>query len=452
VRGPSAPLMRSEMGNNARLAILATVLLLLVGIAGIGSALDLFGGSNDVNVNRVPSFESATDSQLADLQQQVAGDPDDVERLGRLGFAYLQKARETGDPAFYTKAEGVFQRALSVDGDNPLALSGMSSVALARHDFQQALVWGQKALEQSPEDPDYYGAIGDALIELGRYEEAVAAFQRMADLRPDQSSDVRTAYARELHGDVHGALEAMRSAVEAAGPKGENAAWVRLQLGHLYFNQGDFGLAEEQYEQSLEAFPGYVHALAGLGKAHAARGDYGQAISLYEQVTARQPAPEYVIALGDVFNAAGEHEQAQRQYDLVSAIAGLYQTNGVNTDLETALFFADHGLRLDDAVLQARAAYQQQPGSIHAADVLSWALYKSGGYEEALVHSKEARRLDTRDALLSFHAGMIHYGLGQDDEARGYLEQALDVNPAFSILHAEEAIGTLDELGALARN
>src|SRR5437764_8843706 len=43
-------------------------------------------------------------------------------------------------------------------------------------------------------------------------------------------------------------------------------------------------------------------------------GDYGEATSLYEQVVARQPTPEYVSALGDVYRAAGRPDDADRQY------------------------------------------------------------------------------------------------------------------------------------------
>ncbi len=64
----------------------------------------------------------------------------------------------------------------------------------------------------NPYDADAYGVIGDALVELGRYDEAFEAFQTMVDTKPELASYARVSYARELLGDVVGAIDAMRQA------------------------------------------------------------------------------------------------------------------------------------------------------------------------------------------------------------------------------------------------
>ena len=200
----------------------------------------------------------------------------------------------------------------------------------------------------------------------------------------------------------------------------------------------------------MELFPGYVHGLAGLGKIEAARTDYDQAISLYAEVVERYPIPEYVTALGDVYQAAGLHREAAKQYGLVGAIDRLYRANGVNTDLQMALFFADHDLRLDESLRQARAAYERRP-SIQAADVLAWALFKNGRLEEARTYSDEALRLGTKRAMMLFHAGMIRYRLDDLERASDYLQRALDVNPRFSVLYADQAAQLLQTLQRAVR-
>ena len=432
----------------SRLAILTAVLL---GLAGSAAFASFAFRAEDARETRVPAVESPADRTISQLQQRLVGTPDDLSALDDLGFAFLQKARESGDPTLYTKAHGVFQKALTIDADDQSALIGASAVAAARHDFEQALTFAQQARELDLGDPDANGALGDALIELGRYDEALTAFQVMLDNRPDLNAYVRVAYARELHGDSDGAIEATRLALEASRPTGETAAWVRSQLGNLYFNRGDFAAASEQYDASLSAFPGYIHALAGLARITAAGEDYEQAIELYSEVVSRQPVLEHVAALGDVYRAAGREADAQRQYDLASAIDSLYRANGINTDLEMALFLADHDLRPDEAVAQARVIYDKQPGSIRAADVLSWALYRTGQNNEAAVYSREALRLGTQDPLLLFHAGMIDRALGNNDTALDYLSRAVDANPRFSVLYADEAADALAELNAAVR-
>lgn len=393
--------------------------------------------------------QSNTDTTIATMQARIKQNENDQQVYTRLAAAYLQKSRETGDPSFYGKSESLLHRALEMKPDDFVAMAQMGSLSLSRHQFAGALDWGMKAKAISPDTAMIYGVIGDAQVELGQYDAAIDTFQTMVDLRPDLSSYSRASYIRELHGDVGGAIEAMQLAVEAGGPNAENTNWTRVQLGHLYFNRGDLVQAEAQYRQALEDYPGYIHAMAGLARVYAARRDYDSAIKFYSDVVNRMPLPEYVIALGDVYEAAGRSAEAKQQFDLVRAIEKLYLSNGVDTDLEMALFEADHaqGQGTAEAVARARRALEKRP-TIFAASVLAWALYQDGQSEQAYDLSKQSLRLGTHDALLFFHTGMIAYRAGHPAETRSYLEKALALNPDFSIRYRDAA---RDALAALKR-
>jgi tetratricopeptide (TPR) repeat protein len=328
----------------------------------------------------------AVDGTVAALQARLRQVPDDWRAQAALGLAYVQQARVTADPSYYPKAQGILQASLTTQPtDNADALVGLAALAAARHDFSAALDFAERARAIEPHDANVQGVVGDALVELGRYREAFHAYQTMVDMRPDTASLARVSYARELLGDVRGAIAAMRRARTFAFSPSDRA-WTSYQLGELFFAQGRLHWAAGAYHEGTRLDPTYVPSFAGLAKVAWARGDVPRAIAGYEDVVGRLPAPEYVIALGDLYAVTGDRASAVREYELVRAEARLFRANGVNTDLELALFDADHHNPAD--ALHAAGAEWGRRRSIHVADALAWALYKSGEFDRAAVYSK----------------------------------------------------------------
>jgi len=381
---------------------------------------------------------NATVATVAKLQQALQASPDDVKALGELGLAYQQRARETGDPSYYTKSQQVLDRALKLGPHDLVATSGLGSLALSRHRFGEALVLGREAHTISPTTALTYGIMGDALVELGRYDAAFQTFDTMATLSPSLSSYARVSHGLELLGRVPEAIETMKLAVQAAEGQGEPEAWARFQLGKLYWSIGRIDATERQDRAALHVFPGYHYALDALARVEAAQGNYRAAISLQQQAVDRIPLPQYVAQLGDLYRVTGRPALARQQYALIGVIERLLVANGVKTDLETALFDVDHGIRLPHALALARKAHTDRP-SIDGDDVLAWALARNGRCAEALPYSQRALRLGTKDALKVFHHGWIRQCLGNTAAARADYTRALALNPHFSILWAHVA-------------
>jgi len=278
--------------------------LILGGLAAGSTAAALLlggvltdGSAQETGTVPVASGIAASGTALIpQLQQEVRGNPTDVVGLGLLGLAYQQRARETGDPSYYTKSEGVLRRALRYSPDDLVATGGLGALALSRHRFREALVLGRRAVTLSPSTARGYGVVGDALVELGRYREAFAAFNRMASLKPSLSSYARVSYARELLGDAGGAAKAMRLAIDAATGQPEALAWSQTQLGKLSWSQGRVAAAEREYRAALTTRPGYVYAFDGLAQVEAARGRTRNAIGYELRAVDAIPLPQFVAS------------------------------------------------------------------------------------------------------------------------------------------------------------
>jgi tetratricopeptide (TPR) repeat protein len=430
------------MTRKTRLALAGTAAALAAAVLLVGG---LFRGSTG-SARAIPVQQAVATERLAGgfaagdtaglvrkLAAEARARPSDARTYTLLGLAYQQRARETGNPVFYSKSAGVLARAAALDPKDPTTTSAEGSLALARHRFREALVLGRRATAAAPYTARNYGVVGDALLELGRYDEAFRAFDRMGSLRPDLASYSRVSYARELLGLTGPAARALRLALDAAGGQPEPTALVQTQLGKLAWSRGRLDEARAHYRAALAAFPGYAYALEPLALAEAARGRQERAIALARRASETLPAPQAVATLGDLYAAAGRRRAAAAQYRLVGAIGRLLVANGVRTDLETALFDLDHGRDLPGALELARRAHRARP-SIDADDILAWALARNGRCAEALPYSRRALRLGTLDALKFFHRGMVERCLGHDQDARAWFGRALRLNPHFSLL------------------
>lgn len=418
-----------------------TPLAVLLSAAAVSAGLLLVSGvgSPAAESERIaaPALAMDTQSQINRLQAQLKEGAGRADDFAQLGWLMLQRTRENGDPDLYSRAEKAFGEALQRDPAQVDALLGQGALALSRHDFAEAIDWGRKALAHNPYRAQAYGVIGDGQLELGRYNEAAQTIQKMVDLRPDIASYSRVSYLRELHGDMPGAIDAMSRAVVAGNPGSEARAWAQVQLGLLHFDQGDLTRAETEFSGVLSYLPNYPHALAALARIRNAQGNTSAAIQLYERALNLLPAPEHAQALGEIHAQAGQTKQAKAQFDLARTLYALGESGGTDVSLERSRFESDHG-DVMLALTLARAAHLQR-ATVYSADALAWALHRNGKHSEAASVMRDALKLNTKDAVLHYHAGMIDAALGNDAAARVHLSRALALNPHFSPAAAAEA-------------
>ena len=82
-------------------------------------------------------YDSGTDTR--ELERAVRADPNDARSLVLLGYAYQQRWRETADASNLPRSEAALRRAARLDPTDALAVTGLGSLALIRHDFRAAL-------------------------------------------------------------------------------------------------------------------------------------------------------------------------------------------------------------------------------------------------------------------------------------------------------------------------
>src|SRR5215204_894078 len=92
---------------------------------------------------RPAEAETATDQQIAGSLARIQRQPEQPDGYTGLGAAYLQKARESGDPSYYPRAEAALTQALSLDPNNADTLISLGTLALARHQFEAGLDYGE---------------------------------------------------------------------------------------------------------------------------------------------------------------------------------------------------------------------------------------------------------------------------------------------------------------------
>jgi tetratricopeptide (TPR) repeat protein len=355
--------------------------------------------------------------------------PDDWVSLGR---EWVRQARLTSDPGFYVNVGACAAVALAQEPDHPAGLALRSLVLMNDHEFDQARRVAQRILLRDPEDPMALGTLSDAWLEMGRYDEAALAAQRLANVRPGMAAYSRGSYLRWIEGDDRRARVLIREALygrDARDP--EPAAWTFVEAATLFWHLGDYEGADAVYAEALRWVPDYPSALVGRARVALARAQPRQALDHLEKAYRIRPLAETAWLLGDARQVLGDLEGAQQAYEHV------VQQGRRGDALTLALFFATKDRDHDEA-LRLIEKERAGRGGVHVDDTYAWALFRAGRIEEARKASDRAIRLGTKEARLLYHAGAIRMAAG-DDGGRRLVRRAVALNPGFDWTGAAEA-------------
>jgi len=363
--------------------------------------------------------ERQLDNQIRQLQDQIRSDPRAATKVEQLGWLYVAKARESFDPGYYKLAEqcAACLESLPDSASYPPGKSASLTPKTVVHGSPEAMFLRGHVLHnlhrfKEAEDlatelasrrgaPVDFGLLGDVLMEQGKIEGAVAAYQRMADLKPDLHAFVRAAHIRWLKGDLPGAFELTELSSRSITPRdSDTAAWVLTRLATYQFQSGLNEFARKSCDQAFAFRSDYPPALLLSGRMLLADGKTEMAVPVLRRAAELVPLPDYQWALAEALEANGHRADARRVED------ELHRT-GAATDPRTfSLFLATRSQGLALALRLAEDELENRQ-DVFTQDALAWALARAGRIDEARPHLVRALAEGTQDARLFLHAALL---------------------------------------------
>jgi tetratricopeptide (TPR) repeat protein len=377
---------------------------------------------------RAPHDPGLIGETIAFWKQQAARDPQGAIERRELAGAYLARHRETGDIADAVAAEESARQSLRIlPRNNSDALARLGRSLLAQHRFPEAMEAARRA---EAYDPMARRLVADVAIELGDYDDAGRALDGSPPGADDPNYHALKARLESIDGRPEAALRLLRTARQLASDRvdlpAEAVAWYHVTLAHALIESGRLDEGERACRDALEVFPRDYRAMTAMAGAAAWRGDWRGAIAWATRAVAASPQDFTALRLlADAHAALGQDEEAERHRRRLEALAHSFPRIH---DRNWAMFCADNGRDLDEALALARADLQLRH-DIHAHDTLAWVCFQKGMLTEAESAMQRALARGTREAALFYHAGMIARASGDPGRARDHFARARDINP-----------------------
>jgi Tfp pilus assembly protein PilF len=209
------------------------------------------------------------------------------EGRARLLLQIANAALIENDP---TGALETLMRAENEDPDMPEIYHSEALAYYAKNDFQTALQRVQKAVKMAPRYSDANNTLGKILVDLGRYDEAIAPLQRAA--REPLYREAFKAYTNL--GILYyrkGDLDKARSSFEQAITAGHDQACIAYYYrGHLKLREARYSDAIRDYTQATKKMcGGFADAHLAIGITYKRTKQYDLARRTFLQIEQRFP-------------------------------------------------------------------------------------------------------------------------------------------------------------------
>jgi pentatricopeptide repeat protein len=336
----------------------------------------------------------------------IRSDKQDAKSLLHLSEIFINEARITGEHGhYYPAALSCLNQLLSFPkisaNDKFITLKTKAGVQLSLHEFHNALETAEKAIALNKSNAGIYGVLVDCYVELGRYEEAIVAADKMISIKPDLRSYSRVSYLREIHGDVEGAIDALILAVQSSMPGEERRAWSMLQLGQLYHKYDKSELAKSVFEQCVKERENYSFAIDAIGQIHLQENKITEAYAQFKQAASIIPEVGYYQNMATVYKSTNQIEAFETIMKEVMIMLREDTDSGHNMNLEYADIYLNLLSDTDKALEYAAYEYDKRPDNIDVNKILTEIYLEKGDVETARYHLSLASSTGSKDPSLN---------------------------------------------------
>lgn len=387
-----------------------------------------------------PNQKEALQQEVAFYQQRLAVDAKSGLNRAALAGVYLKMGRATGEGGWFLLAEQAANRSIAdLPFNNNGALLVLARIAEAKHDFVTAL---RLAKQVGFDNEDAIALSVTSYLAMGKVSEANAAAETLVNRLPNLGSLTLRALVREAQGRDAEVLRDYQQALALEEP-GEVAGSARTRslLGRFYSRRGQLVQAKALFLETLRLLPRYPLALIYLADLEVRLGNYREAESYYNKVSAYSGGAATVYdrtvdrGMARIKQLQGNAIASRKLLD--KAEAGLRQeqvsgTGGFGHRRDLASFLLEKGRSQD--IAEALALMKQEVKIRRDAltlDTLAWALSSAGEWQKADDVMAEIVRSGIRDAGMFYRASAIAHKLGKNTESRAYFQKAKEIDPSF---------------------
>src|SRR5437016_4386911 len=280
-----------------------------------------------------------------------------------------------------------------------------------------AVVTGEEA-KLAPRDPQAQMALGLTLRQAKRNDEAREAFEKAAELAPDNLAPLGQLVDLDLL-DKH--FDAARQRIRRQFQKTPDSPAAHFFEGKILAAEGKWDSAEAELQRTLQLDPNFSSAYDLLAQTYRATNKLPQAVSQLQGLLSKNPNnTPTLMTLALVYERMKDFPKARDAYEKLLST----KPNFVPALNNLACLYTERLNNLDkayDLAGKARGLLGQDPS---VGDTLGWVLYKRGDYQQALPILQESAEKAADNPEIQFHLGMTAYMMGQTDVAKAALRKA----------------------------